>query len=106
YLPVLSRHGRAILEFLASRLCTRMPGQALRCIVRFRTLLLFPHAGFIVHVRNRLFAGPAPCMNASIDDQSHRPEKLVAQASQVAEWVVIIPASLLRQPLTIKRPGF
>src|SRR5439155_5962249 len=45
-------------------------------------------------------------MNAGINYQSHRAEKLVAQASQVAKWIVVVPPCLFCQPLAVKRPTF
>src|SRR6266508_1152514 len=45
-------------------------------------------------------------MNAGINYQSHRAEKLVTQTPEVSKRVVVVPPRLFCQPLAVKRPGF
>ncbi len=45
------------------------------------------------------------CMNACIDDQPNRAEKFVTEASQVSEWIVVVPSDLFRQPFAVERPA-
>ena len=45
-------------------------------------------------------------MNARIDDQPNRAEKFVTEASQVSEWIVVVPSDLFRQPFAVERPAF
>src|SRR2546430_2551723 len=66
----------------------------------------FAHPGFLAHVGDRLFPGPVLCMNACINYQSHRAEKLVSQPSQVAERLVLVPSRLFCEPLAVKCPAF
>src|SRR6476660_7090272 len=44
-------------------------------------------------------------MNARVDDQPNRPEELVTEASQVSEWIVVVPSDLFRQPFAVERPA-
>src|SRR6059036_3498230 len=45
-------------------------------------------------------------MNAGINYQSHRTEKLVTQTPEVSKRIVVVPPRLFCQPLAIKRPAF
>src|SRR2546430_17026631 len=45
-------------------------------------------------------------MNAGINYQTHRAEKLVTQTPEVSKRVVVVPPRLFCQPLAIKRPAF
>ena len=65
----------------------------------------FAHAGFLEHVSDGLFARPALRMNAGIDHQPHRAEKLVLQTAEIAERIVLIPARLFRQPFRSRAPS-
>src|SRR5439155_16201775 len=72
----------------------------------FRFYFLVPDPGLLAHVRDRLFARPMLSMNSSIDNQSHCAERLIAQSSQIAERIVVIPSRLLGQPFAVKGPAF
>src|SRR5262249_14260281 len=66
----------------------------------------FAHAGFLAHVSDRLFARPALCMNARIDNQANGTENFLTKASQVSKRIVVVPPDLFRQPFAVKRPAF
>ena len=106
FLPALSQREPGVLESLTFRSCTHRPDLARRYIVQFRILLLFAHPCFLTHVGDRLFARPTLRMNASIDDQSHCAEKLVTHASEIAEWIFVVPTGSFGQPFAVKGPAF
>src|SRR5436190_2290757 len=57
FLPILSPHERAILEFSAYRFCRRTPGRGRRCSVRFLTSLLSRPCRFSRACRRLLVRG-------------------------------------------------
>ena len=45
-------------------------------------------------------------MNAGIDDEPHRAEKLSLKPAEIAKRIRLVPARFFREPLGVKRPSF
>src|ERR1700745_4336796 len=72
----------------------------------FRFNLFVAHSGFLAHVSDRLFAGPALWMNAGINSNAPCEENLVARAPQEPRGIFVFAAYVFCEPLAVKRPTF
>src|SRR5262249_45447615 len=67
---------------------------------------LFAHAGFLMHVGDRLFTRPMFGVNPGINDQTHSAEKFVTQTAEITERIFVVPTGLFREPFGVERPAF
>src|SRR5207237_928281 len=70
----------------------------------FRFHFFFAHAGLVAHVSDCLLARPMFGVNSGINNEPDRAKKLVAQTSEIAKRIVLVPTGLFREPFGIKPP--
>src|SRR5438309_7736810 len=67
--------------------------------------IFFAHPRFLEHVSNCLLTRPSFGVDPGIDDQPDSAKQFIAQTSQVAEWIALIPSDLFCEPFAIKSPA-